>query len=64
MSDTFVAAGPDGTEHIDVAATALTVETTVTELRNADPAYAPAFSPVWGPPLTATDVHGRAVAAE
>lgn len=40
----------------DTVATALTAGMTVTELRTADLAYAPPFSPVRDPVLTAANV--------
>ncbi|WP_135306096.1 FAD-dependent oxidoreductase [Haloarcula amylovorans] len=48
--------GHEGAKRIDTVATALTSDMTVTELRNADLAYAPPFSPVWDPILTAAKV--------
>ncbi|OAQ54287.1 hypothetical protein HTG_01745 [Natrinema mahii] len=48
--------GRDGAKRIDTVATALTADMTVTELQNADLAYAPPFSPVWDPILTAAKV--------
>jgi len=48
--------GREGAKRIDTVATALTAGTTVAELRNADLAYAPPFSPVWDPILTAAKV--------
>jgi NADPH-dependent 2,4-dienoyl-CoA reductase/sulfur reductase-like enzyme len=48
--------GREGAKRIDTVATALTAGMTVTELRNADLAYAPPFSPVWDPILTAAKV--------
>ncbi|MFC6719023.1 FAD-dependent oxidoreductase [Natrialbaceae archaeon GCM10025810] len=48
--------GREGAKRIDTVATALTAGTTVTELQNADLAYAPPFSPVWDPILTAAKV--------
>jgi NADPH-dependent 2,4-dienoyl-CoA reductase/sulfur reductase-like enzyme len=48
--------GREGAKRIDTVATALTTGATVTELRNADLAYAPPFSPVWDPVLTAAKV--------
>ncbi|WP_267161358.1 FAD-dependent oxidoreductase [Halovenus salina] len=48
--------GRDGLKRIDTVATALHAEMTVTELQNADLAYAPPFSPVWDPVLTAAKV--------
>ncbi|HMB51634.1 MAG TPA: FAD-dependent oxidoreductase, partial [Natronoarchaeum rubrum] len=48
--------GREGAKRIDTVATALTAGTTVTELRNADLSYAPPFSPVWDPILTAAKV--------
>ncbi|MFW5974062.1 MAG: pyridine nucleotide-disulfide oxidoreductase, partial [Natrialbaceae archaeon] len=41
---------------IDTVATALGAEMTVPELLNQDLAYAPPFSPVWDPVLTAAKV--------
>ena len=48
--------GQEGTKRVDTIATALTAGMTVTELRNADLAYAPPFSPVRDPVLTAANV--------
>jgi NADPH-dependent 2,4-dienoyl-CoA reductase/sulfur reductase-like enzyme len=48
--------GEEGVKRIDTVATALTAEMTVEELQNADLAYAPPFSPVWDPVLTAAKV--------
>ncbi|RKD89051.1 FAD-dependent oxidoreductase [Halopiger aswanensis] len=48
--------GRDGAKRIDTVATALTAGMTVAELQNADLAYAPPFSPVWDPILTAAKV--------
>ena len=48
--------GREGAKRIDTIATALTAGMTVRELRNADLAYAPPFSPVWDPVLTAAKV--------
>ncbi|WP_435551479.1 FAD-dependent oxidoreductase [Natrinema sp. CGMCC1.2065] len=48
--------GREGAKRIDTVATALTADMTVTELQNADLAYAPPFSPVWDPILTAAKV--------
>ncbi|NHN42874.1 FAD-dependent oxidoreductase [Halorubellus sp. JP-L1] len=48
--------GREGAKRIDTVATALTAGMTVPELRNADLAYAPPFSPVWDPVLTAAKV--------
>ena len=48
--------GREGAKRIDTIATALTAGMTVSELRNADLAYAPPFSPVWDPVLTAAKV--------
>jgi NADPH-dependent 2,4-dienoyl-CoA reductase/sulfur reductase-like enzyme len=56
--------GQEGTKRIDTVATALTAGMTVTELRNADLAYAPPFSPVWDPILTAAKVLEGEVADE
>ncbi|AFZ71795.1 FAD-dependent oxidoreductase [Natronobacterium gregoryi] len=48
--------GEEGTKRIDTVATALHAELTVPELQNLDLAYAPPFSPVWDPILTAAKV--------
>ncbi len=48
--------GQEGAKRIDSIAMALHAEMTVTELQNADLAYAPPFSPVWDPVLTAAKV--------
>ena len=48
--------GREGVKRIDTVATALAAEMTVEELQNTDLAYAPAFSPVWDPILTAAKV--------
>ena len=48
--------GREGVKRIDTVATALAAEMTVAELQNADLAYAPPFSPVWDPVLTAAKV--------
>ncbi|WP_178917890.1 FAD-dependent oxidoreductase [Natronomonas gomsonensis] len=48
--------GREGVKRIDTVATALAAEMTVEELQNADLAYAPPFSPVWDPVLTAAKV--------
>jgi NADPH-dependent 2,4-dienoyl-CoA reductase/sulfur reductase-like enzyme len=48
--------GREGAKRIDTIATALTAGMTVSELRDADLAYAPPFSPVWDPVLTAAKV--------
>ncbi|WP_323174677.1 FAD-dependent oxidoreductase [Natrialba sp. PRR66] len=48
--------GREGAKRIDTVATALTSGMTVSELRDADLAYAPPFSPVWDPILTAAKV--------
>ncbi len=48
--------GREGAKRIDTVAMALHSELTVTELQNADLAYAPPFSPVWDPVLTAAKV--------
>jgi NADPH-dependent 2,4-dienoyl-CoA reductase/sulfur reductase-like enzyme len=50
--------GAEGTKRIDTIATALRAELTVSELRTADLAYAPPFSPVRDPVLTAANVLG------
>ena len=48
--------GREGAKRIDTIATAVTAEVTVDELENLDLAYAPPFSPVWDPILTAAKV--------
>ena len=48
--------GREGVKRVDTVATALTAGLTVTGLQNADLAYAPPFSPVWDPVLTAAKV--------
>ena len=48
--------GEDGVKRIDTVATALGAGMTVSELLNQDLAYAPPFSPVWDPVLTAAKV--------
>ncbi|AEH39399.1 FAD-dependent oxidoreductase [Halopiger xanaduensis] len=48
--------GREGAKRIDTVATALTSGMTVSELQNTDLAYAPPFSPVWDPILTAAKV--------
>ncbi|WP_433630029.1 FAD-dependent oxidoreductase [Halomicrococcus sp. NG-SE-24] len=48
--------GAEGAKRIDTVAMALHADTTVTELQNTDLAYAPPFSPVWDPVLTAAKV--------
>ena len=48
--------GREGAKRIDTVATALHAGMTPTELQNADLAYAPPFSPVWDPVLTAAKV--------
>jgi NADPH-dependent 2,4-dienoyl-CoA reductase/sulfur reductase-like enzyme len=48
--------GREGVKRIDTVATALHAEMTVSELQNADLAYAPPFSPVWDPILTGAKV--------
>lgn len=48
--------GEEGAKRIDTVAMALTGDLTVSELRDADLAYAPPFSPVWDPVLTAAKV--------
>ena len=48
--------GREGAKRIDTVAMALHAEMTVAELQNADLAYAPPFSPVWDPVLTAAKV--------
>jgi NADPH-dependent 2,4-dienoyl-CoA reductase/sulfur reductase-like enzyme len=50
------AVGREGAKRIDTVATALHAGMTVTELQNADLAYAPPFSPVWDPVLVAAKV--------
>jgi NADPH-dependent 2,4-dienoyl-CoA reductase/sulfur reductase-like enzyme len=56
--------GQEGAKRIDTVATALKAGMTVTELRDADLAYAPPFSPVWDPILTAAKVLEGEVAGE
>ncbi len=56
--------GREDAKRIDTVATALTAGMTVTELRNADLAYAPPFSPVWDPILTAAKVLDGKLAGE
>ncbi|WP_129113573.1 FAD-dependent oxidoreductase [Halegenticoccus tardaugens] len=48
--------GAEGAKRIDTVVMALHAGMTVTELQNADLAYAPPFSPVWDPVLTAAKV--------
>lgn len=48
--------GREGVKRIDTIATALHGKMTVTEVQNLDLAYAPPFSPVWDPVLTAAKV--------
>jgi NADPH-dependent 2,4-dienoyl-CoA reductase/sulfur reductase-like enzyme len=48
--------GEEGTKRIDTVATALESELTVEQLQQLDLAYAPPFSPVWDPVLTAARV--------
>ena len=48
--------GPQGAKRIDTVATALHAGLTVAELEGLDLAYAPPFSPVWDPILTAAKV--------
>jgi len=48
--------GREGVKRIDTVATALQAGMTVTDLQNTDLAYAPPFSPVWDPILTAAKV--------
>jgi NADPH-dependent 2,4-dienoyl-CoA reductase/sulfur reductase-like enzyme len=48
--------GEEGVKRIDTVATALQSEMTVSELLNLDLAYAPPYSPVWDPVLTAGKV--------
>ena len=48
--------GQEGAKRVDSLAMALHAEMTVRELQNADLAYAPPFSPVWDPVLTAAKV--------
>jgi NADPH-dependent 2,4-dienoyl-CoA reductase/sulfur reductase-like enzyme len=56
--------GREGAKRIDTVATALTAGMTATELRGADLAYAPPFSPVWDPILTAAKVLEGELAGE
>ncbi len=51
-------AGAEGVKRIDTVATALHGECTVAELERLDLAYAPPYSPVWDPILTAGRVLG------
>lgn len=51
-------AGAEGVKRIDTVATALHGESTVAELERLDLAYAPPYSPVWDPILTAGKVLG------
>ncbi|WP_254768612.1 FAD-dependent oxidoreductase [Salinilacihabitans rarus] len=48
--------GRDGAKRIDTVATALSAGMTVDEVESLDLAYAPPFSPVWDPILTAAKV--------
>lgn len=48
--------GEEGVKRIDTVATALSADLTVDELEGLDLAYAPPFSPVWDPILTAGKV--------
>ncbi|WP_247007009.1 FAD-dependent oxidoreductase [Halorientalis litorea] len=48
--------GAEGVKRVDTIATALHGGMTVSELQNVDLAYAPPFSPVWDPVLTAAKV--------
>jgi len=48
--------GPEGVKRVDTVAMALHSAQTVSELQEADLAYAPPFSPVWDPVLTAAKV--------
>ncbi|QFU83184.1 FAD-dependent oxidoreductase [Natronorubrum aibiense] len=48
--------GREGAKRIDTVATAVDAGLTVEELQNLDLAYAPPFSPVWDPILTAAKV--------
>ncbi|WP_132060842.1 FAD-dependent oxidoreductase [Halorussus amylolyticus] len=50
--------GREGAKRIDTVATALHAGLTVEDLQNLDLAYAPPFSPVWDPILTAAKVLG------
>jgi len=50
--------GQKGTKRIDTVVPAVTTGLTVSELQNLDLAYAPPFSPVWDPILTAAKVLG------
>lgn len=56
--------GREGAKRIDMVTKALTAGMTVIELRNADLAYAPLFSPVWDPILTAARVLEGKLAGE
>jgi NADPH-dependent 2,4-dienoyl-CoA reductase/sulfur reductase-like enzyme len=48
--------GPEGVKRVDTVATALEADLTVHEVEQLDLAYAPPFSPVWDPVLTAARV--------
>lgn len=48
--------GEEGAKRVDTVATALESTLTLSELRDLDLAYAPPFSPVWDPVLTAAKV--------
>ncbi|MFC6756435.1 MULTISPECIES: FAD-dependent oxidoreductase [Haloarcula] len=50
--------GREGVKRIDTVAMALHADQTVSAVQNADLAYAPPFSPVWDPVLTAAKVLG------
>ena len=56
-----IVGGDGAAKRIDVLATALTVGMTVHQLIDLDLAYAPPFSPVWDPVVTAARVAARAV---
>ena len=58
-----IVGGAGSAKRIDVLATALTATMTVDEMINLDLAYAPPFSPVWDPVVTAARVAARAVYA-
>jgi NADPH-dependent 2,4-dienoyl-CoA reductase/sulfur reductase-like enzyme len=58
-----IVGGEGSAKRIDVLATALTAGMTVDEMINLDLAYAPPYSPVWDPVVTAARVAARAVDA-
>ena len=58
-----IVGGEGSAKRIDVLATAITAGMTVDEMINLDLAYAPPYSPVWDPVVTAARVAARAVDA-